>query len=214
MDVDKKIDAHFSKFPKRNYEKGQILLFADENPTNIFYIAEGKVRKYDVSYRGEEVIVNIFKPPSFFPMSWATNRSPNKFFYKAETDSILHIVPVEEALKFLKANPDVMLDLLGRIYRGMDGLLGRMVHLMSGTACSRLIYELIVESRRFGEKQKNGSYKLAVSEIDLAARTGLSRETVNREIHKIKAEGLVEIKDKAISVKDLDSLGEKLGMEL
>ena len=62
-----KINQHFSQFPRREYPKGQILVFANENPDNIFYIVEGRVRKYDISYRGDEVIINIFKPPAPTP---------------------------------------------------------------------------------------------------------------------------------------------------
>lgn len=212
--VAQKVQQHFSQFPRRSYPKGQILVFADESPEHIYYITKGLVRKYDVSYRGDEVVVNLFKPPAFFPMSWAINRTPNKYFYKTETETEVHIVPADEALAFLKANPDVMLDLLSRIYRGMDGLLGRVVHLMSGTAKSRLIYELIMECRRFGEKQADDSFLLKTNEMDLAARSGLSRETISREMRKLKDRDMVSISTKGIVVKQLASLEKMLGTEL
>lgn len=212
--VTQKIHEHFSKYPKRYYPKGQILIFADESPEHVYYIVEGCVRKYDVSYRGDEVIVNLFKPPSFFPMSWVINRSQNKYFYKTEVDSELHIIPVEDALNFIKENPDVMLDLLSRIYKGMDGLLGRVVHLMSGSAKSRLSYELIIESRRFGDKHDDGSYSLHISEVDLAARSGLSRETVSREMKKVKDQGYVTVNSKGITVKDIAALEKRVGARI
>ena len=208
--VDAKIHENLSKYPKRSYPKGQILVFADETPEYIFYITKGRVRKYDVSYRGDEVIVNIFKPPAFFPMSEAINHTPNKYFYKTETVTELHIVPIEAALAFLKDNPDVMFDLLSRIYRGVDGLLGRLVHLMSGSAKSRLLYELLIECRRFGARGEQGNYTLDITEVDLAARAGMSRETVSREMKQIKAAGLVELDGKNIIVKDLAALEEKV----
>jgi CRP/FNR family transcriptional regulator, cyclic AMP receptor protein len=213
-DVASKIESHLSKYPKRSYPKGQILIFADENPEHIYYLIQGKVRCYDVSYRGDEVIVNIFKPPAFFPMSWAINQTPNKYFYKTEETTELHVVPVADALEFIKTNPDVMLDLLSRVYRGVDGLLGRVVHLMSGSAKSRLLYELVIECRRFGDKTEDGTYALKVSEVDLAARSGLSRETVNREINKLKTEGLIAIGGKGIVVKDLPKIEKKVGVEI
>jgi CRP-like cAMP-binding protein len=212
--VTEKIDAYFSKYPKRNYPKGQILVFADESPEHVYYIVSGQVRQYDVSYRGDEVIVNIFKPPAFFPMSWAINRNNNHFFYKTENATEVHVVPVDDALQFIKDNPDVMLDLLSRIYRGVDGLLGRIVHLMSGTAQSRLIYELIIEARRFGDEGQKGSIILSSSELDLAARAGMSRETISREMHKLKKAGLVDVSSKGIEIKDMAGLQQKLGHEL
>ncbi len=213
-DVTAKINQKFSSYPKRSYTKGQILVFAGEDPDYIFYITKGRVRKYDVSYRGDEVIVNIFKPPAFFPMSWAINQTKNHYFYKTEANTELHIVPAKDALEFIRSNPDVMLDLLSRLYRGMDGLLGRVVHLMSGTAQSRLLYELIIESRRFGEKQQNNNILLNTSENDLAARSGLSRETVSRELHKLKDHGLVRVGTKRITITNLEALEKKLGTEV
>ena len=213
-DAAQKVYAEFTKYPKRTYPKGQILVFADESPEYIYYLVDGKVREYGISYRGDEVIVNIFKPPAFFPMSWAINKSKNSYFYKTEEPTELHIVPAQAALDFLKANPAVMLDLLGRLYRGMDGLLGRIVHLMSGTAKSRLIYELIIECRRFGVKDSKGQYKLTLSEVDLAARSGLSRETVSREMQKLKESSLVKLNGKTLTIKDMPALEKILGTEI
>lgn len=213
-DVPEKIRQHFSQYPKRSYPKGQILVFADESPEHIFYLVSGRVRKYDVSYRGDEIIVNIFMPPAFFPMSWAINRTPNQYFYKTELPTELHIVPTDVALEFVKSNPDIMLDLLSRVYKGMDGLLGRVVHLMSGTARSRLIYELIIECRRFGTKNSDGSYVLNTSEVDLAARTGLSRETVSREVQKLKEHDQVSMSGKQLLVRKISALEKMLGSEI
>lgn len=211
MAVDQKIDRFFSRYPQRSYQKGQIIVFGGESPEHIFYIKKGRVRMYDLSYRGDEVVVNVFKSPAFFPMSWAINHTENHFFYKTELPSQLHVIPANEALQFVKDDPEVMLDLLSRLYRGMDGLLGRMVHLMSGSARSRLLYELIIECRRFGQRQKDGSCRLDLSETELAGRSGLSRETISREIRKVKDEGLLAVDHLGIHILDLDGLEKKLG---
>jgi len=212
--VQDKVHHHFSAYPLRHYPKGQILVFADESPECIFYIVKGRVRKYDVSYRGDEVIINVFQPPAFFPASWAINKTPNRFFYKTETEVDLHVVPTEDARAFLMEHPDVAFDLLSRVYHGLEGMYGRMVHLMSGTAKSRLLYELIIECRRFGTPQAGGKCLLKTNEIDLASRSGLSRETINREMRKIKTAGLVDVTKNGIVVNDLKQLVKILGKEV
>lgn len=210
-----KIHQQFSQYPKRVYPKGQIIVFANENPEYIFYLTSGRVRQYDISYRGDEIIVNIFKPPAFFAMSWAINHTPNSYFYKTEAKTELHIIPLDDALNFLKANPDVTLDLLSRVYRGVEGLLGRVVHLMSGTAKSRLVYELLIECRRFGEPQADGSYILkGTNEGDFAARSGLARETISREIHKLQEQGWVKVSKRGIVVSDIKTLERTIGPEI
>jgi CRP/FNR family transcriptional regulator len=212
-EIREKIHAFFSQYPKRVYPKGQILIFGDESPQHVFFLAKGKVRKYDISYRGDEVIVNVFQSPAFFPMSWALNRYKNRYFYKTEEPTEVYIAPADDTVEFLRANADVTLDFLSRLYKGMEGLLGRMVHLMSGTAKSRLAYELIIECRRFGKKQPDGSVLLSANESDIAARSGLSRETVSREIHKLKAQKLVSVDHGGISILDPAALQKLHGVE-
>ncbi len=209
--VTEKVHNYFSQFPRREYPKGQILIFADEDPEHLFYIVEGRVRKYDVSYRGEEVIINVYQNPAIFPISWALNHTPNRYFYKTETPVVLHVIPAESVVQYLERNPDVTIDLVKRIYQGLEGLYGRMVHLMSGSAGSRLVYELLIECRRFGEKLPDGSNLLHTNEVDLAARSGLSRETVSREMQKLKAKDWVTVGKNAITIHDVDTLQKSLG---
>lgn len=213
-DASEKTARYYSTFPKRTYPKGQIIIFAEEDPEAVYYIVKGKVRTYDLSYRGDEVIVNIFKPGAAFPMTWAINRTPNKYFYKTEEETTVHVIPADAAVVFLRDNPDIMLDLLSRLYFGIEGLLGRMVHLMSGTARSRVLYELIIESRRFGKKDEVSGFTLGVSEVDLAARSGLSRETVSREIGKLKQQNILSLKSGKIYISELKKLESLLGTEV
>lgn len=212
--TDKKIEAFFSKFPLRSYPKGQILIHAGDEPERIFYIKSGRVRQYDISYRGDEVVLNVFKDGAFFPMLWAMTKLPNRNFFAAEEVIEVNIAPKKDTLDFLKDNPDVIYDLLRRLYVGVDGMLGRMAHLMAGSAQSRLLYELIVECKRFGEIANDGSCLISISEGDLASRAGLSRETVSREMQKIIRDKLVNVSHSGILVKSITELENRLGTEL
>jgi CRP-like cAMP-binding protein len=212
-EVSKKISNFFEKYPVRSYKKGQILIHAGDEPESILNLVEGKVKQYDLSYRGEEVILNVFKPPAFFPMSYAVNKTPNDYFYEADSDLQLRKAPIEDVIKFIKVNSDVLYDLLSRVYRGADGLLGRMAHLMASTAKSRVMYELIIECRRFGKPDSNG-YPVNLNESDIGARAGLSRETVSREMQKLKNDGLIVISGKHVTVPDLEKLEASLGKDL
>lgn len=207
-----KVRQYFSQFPHRAYPKGQILIFADEDPEHVYYLTKGMVVKYDTAYNGDEVIVNIFKPGAFFPMSWVLNRAPNHFFYRSDSECEIHVVPADAALQFLRENSDVALDLLERVYRGTEGVLQRMVQLMSGTAKSRLMLELMIEAKRFGEIGGDGSVKMNISEQDLAARSGMSRETVNREMRKLKSSSIVSIKNGSIYIKNVNVLEKALSL--
>jgi CRP/FNR family transcriptional regulator, cyclic AMP receptor protein len=213
-EVSAKIENFFSRYTLKKLPKGQILILHDEDTHYIYHLTKGNIKEYDVTYRGDEIILNIFKPPAFFPMYVAINKTHNLYTYEADTDVELRQAPAEEVIRFVKTNPDVLYDLLSRVYRGVDGLLGRMVHLMASSAKSRLMYELLIEAKRFGDIKANGSCFLNQTEKNFGARAGLSRETVSREMKMLKAQGLVEIKNKGIFIKNVAELEKKLGQEV
>jgi CRP-like cAMP-binding protein len=204
--VARKIDEEFTKYPLRKYPKGQILLFAGDTPSFLFYVIEGKIRKYDISARGDELAVNISKPPITLPLTALLTNTPNRYFYKTETAVSLHAVPSQKALAFFKSHHDILFGLLNWSYQAIDGMQGRIVQLMSGNAKSRVVYELVNECKHFGYKISEGNYQLDVTEGDLAARSGLSRETVSREISKLKAAHLVTNSGRRLSIPNLGNL--------
>jgi CRP-like cAMP-binding protein len=204
----------FTQYPLRTFDKRYIIIQAEEPLPGVFYITDGRVNQYDITPSGNEVVVNVFKPGAFFPMSTALNATPNPYFFEASTKVQAHVAPAADAVQFLQDNPDITLDLLKRVYRGVDGILRRMAHLMGGDAKSRLIFELLNIAHRFGEAQNDGSMLLPFNEGDIAKRSGLARETVNRTMHALKAAGLVEVARNGIHIYDLARLEATLGTGL
>lgn len=209
-----KIERFFSKYPARSYRKGQILIYRGEEPSGVFHIINGRVKQYDVSDEGHSVVVNIYKPFTFFPMQWAINRTKNQYFYETITSVKLQQAPADEAVAFIKENTDILYDLLSRVYSGMDGILRRTAHLMASKASVRILFELITECKRFAQKQKDGTYIIPMHAYELADSAGLSRETVSRELVALKKAGLIGVNRRHIIVKNLAKLEEALDTHL
>lgn len=211
--IAQKVANFFAQYPLQYFEKGHILARSGQEPSGILYLVGGHVRQYDIAPSGDEVVVNIFKPPAFFPMSWAINHTPNTYFYEAFTKIVVRKAPAQEVVRFLRDNPDVTINLLARVYKGTDGLLARMVHLMQNSARARILFELILSCERYG-KLVGSKYSISLHETELAARVGLTRETVNREMRKLKKEGLVDVSPQGIIVTKLSALKAEANPEL
>lgn len=212
--VTRKIEKFFEKYRLRHFDKSQILIYAGDKPPGIFHLISGQVRQYDITEKGEEVVVNVFKPPAFFPMAWAINKTPNQYFFETSEPTEVRMAPANDVVAFLKSNHDVTYDLLSRLYTGTDGMQRRMAHLMGGNGRSRVLFELLVECKRFGKLQKNGSYILTMHEDELARRSGLSRETINRELSKLRTKKIIDITHKEIIIKNIKRLEKELGSGL
>lgn len=209
--VKNKLDNFFKKYKNQKYKKGEILVRADDDPAGIFYLVEGVVRRYSISPQGEELTLNVYKPVSFFPMDWAINNTSSHHYYEAMTSVEIFRAPKEETLQFFKENNDVVLDLISRVYHGLDGYMMRMEYLMVGNAKARLITELLIFARRFGKPRGNKVVvNLKLTEKDLASQSGIARETVSRELQKLKKAGLIVFEKNQLIVNDLKKLEQEL----
>jgi CRP-like cAMP-binding protein len=206
-----KVSQFFAAFPARGFTKRQLIMRPDEPLYGVFYVVEGRASQYDVTPAGNEVVVNVFKPGAFFPMSAALNHTPNTYFFEASTPLKVHVAPPGAAVQFLQDNPDVALDLLRRVYRGVDGVLRRMAHLMGGNTKHRLVFEVLNAAYRFGELQEDGSLLLPLSEGDLGRHSGLARETVNRHIQALKSSGLLSVRTGGVVITNMRQLEALLG---
>lgn len=204
-----KLEAFFSGFKQLTYKKGEILIRADDDPAGIFYLKQGTVRQYAVSKDGEEQTLTLYKPISYFPMMWAINNTHNSYYFEALTEVEVFRAPKVAVLEFLKKEPDVLYDLTSRIYSGMHGLLTRMEYLLFNSAYNKILFTLINNASRFGTNE-NGEVHLHMTHKDIAAFSGLTKETISREIKKLEEKGLVKNQNQLLIIQDIKVLENEL----
>lgn len=210
-EVKKKLNGFFCKYKKIKFSKGEPLIEADQNPGGAFYLIDGVVKEYVVNAQGVEVVLNLYKPNSFFPMSWVINKKILPHYFEAMTDVETWKAPSEEFLSFLRREPYVLFDLVKRIFKGMEGMWLRLEYSMSGSAYEKFIAELLIFAKRFGKQDDGGVIvDFKVFEKDLAAQTGIARETVSRLISKLKEKSLVDFKENRIYIPTLEKLEDEL----
>jgi len=194
----------FSSYKPTTFTKGAQLLHARSAlPPPITYLVEGLVVEYAISESGTKTIINTYKPGSFFPSSAAVNHTPNRYHFEAGAQSVVRQAPADSVREFLLANPDVTYELLQRLYRGLDGLTGRLEMLLGANASSRLLYELTVQAERFGISSDNGIV-VTITESELAEHTGLARETVSRELKKLKDNKILSVSRGRVVLHEID----------
>jgi len=203
--VDIKIKRFFGQYRLRNYDKGETLIQAGRATKVIFFLEKGIVAQQDITPKGHKIVINIFKPGAFFPISQALDPTDDYFYFEALEEVSVRLCPVDDALNFLSENPDVQLDLLKRVYRGTSGLLRKQAQLMGGSAASRVIWELISSCYRFGEPKGTG-YSLKINEVELSRQSGLARETVNREMAKLKNDNYITVHNQTVEIADIAQL--------
>ncbi len=213
VDTSEILTNFFSNYPIRKYSKGQILLHNDEVLQDIFYIESGRARQYIIADSGSEIILNIYRKHTYFPVYLALTNLPSEHIYDAMSTIELRKAPVDEFVNFFVQSPEVVLKHLQETYVRSNKALKRMSYAVASSAYNRILFELINECR-FLSAKKNGSYQIPLRVYEIAECAGLSRETASREFQKLKEQKLVKVSRKFITVLNLDSLKLELGSHI
>ncbi len=202
-EIQQKLLTFFHTFPQKSFKKNQVFLSPNKKPEGVFLLTKGTVRMYSLSKDGTELSINLFKPLSFFPMGWALDVSANNYYFDSFTDVTVFIAPKEKTIHFLKQQPEIVWDLLKRIYKGFDGYFREMESLLEGKAYYKIITQLIIQAKRSNDH-------IYLTHNQLATLTGLSRETVTRELKKITEKGIISKVEKHIKILNLPLLENEL----
>lgn len=189
----KLITDFFNQFPEEQIPAKTILLQDQAFPEHAYYIADGIVCTKLLTKHGEEIIVNIMRNPSFFPLTAIVNQTPNLYIFEAKTELTVRVAPIEKVRSWLLENTAVLHDTLSRVLVGMTGQMEEKAVLMVGSSRQRLLQGLSILSRRFGaEHGDRVIVNLPFTHAELASLVGVSRETITRELSTLKQEGIIE----------------------
>lgn len=189
------------------YKPGETIIQPGEKLTTIHYLEIGYVSQQIISENGEDFILNIFKPGSYFPISLVIQGLENEYFYESLTEVKVKKAPIKEVLLFLKNNPAAMEELLLRLSAGLNMLATRTEALVFGDAGRKVAATLYFTAQRFGKNKDN---KLIISfpltHKRIATMTGITRETVSIEMSKLKKKKIIDYKGKQVSILDIKQL--------
>jgi CRP/FNR family cyclic AMP-dependent transcriptional regulator len=176
---------------KKVAEGSLILDFHDES-SSVFFILSGAVRILVRTPAGKEMILGDCSAGDFFGELAAIDGALRSANVTALNNTELLIVPAPVFREILAASPDIALRLMGRLADRIRLLNERLFETRTLDVRHRLYSELL----RMASPRKGRSEELIVSpppfQHDLAARIGCRREQVNRELNRMKEEGLAD----------------------
>ena len=207
-DIGLDLESFFAQFPLRHYHRGQILIYANEQPSYAYYLESGKVRQYMITDTGSELVLDVYRPRTAFPFTYVLTQSANDYFFEGTEDITVRIAPINALATYLQDNPDKTFQLLRSTGRLIEESFRRMCYMMGASAYARLLYELVEQCR--GNKNSTGSLNIEIHEYELASRVGLSRETTNRELKKLKNKGLLSTGRNHIRIHNIFHLQKEL----
>lgn len=193
----RQLESLFTESPQRNYDKGQIILYAGDVLRNIYYIKNGYVKMYSISDSGEERLLLIFPPRGAFPIfPGALTGEPYevKYFYQTMSKAKLYVAPQTELARILKNDHEASHLILNYVTE-VAGDLVRRVGIIENKDAKNKIASLLPYLLKVCSKETSpGKFRMSlrITHQDIASMAGLTRETSSTQIKILENDGVIE----------------------
>ncbi len=195
-----------------DFKKGEIILRAGDVPQGAYCIQAGHVKVYSLTDNGDENLHIVYKTGELFPLVWVFKDILRNVFYEAMDNVRVWRVPREELTKLAAKEITVANTLLRQAVEQFYVYADRVDNLEYTSAYDRVVYRLLFLASRFGTKNgKTTVIDAAITHQHVANSINLARETASRQIEKLVAKGLVELKDHQLILKDVEKLRDEIG---
>lgn len=190
---------YFKKEAKiKKYKKGQTIFRSGDQAKKMYIVYSGFIKIYLDLSDGREQILYIYKENEF--VGGLNIMQGDDYLYNSEAlrDSV--IIEVDRTLfnlVFLDNNRALraILDESYKRIRKSEELLYRLNEINADLKIGRLLVSLIKD---YGEVKKDKTIllNLSINRQELAAFSGLSRETISRKLNYLEDEGVIDLLDK------------------
>lgn len=209
----KELFDYFHSGRKLEFQKGEMVLRAGDEPRGVYLIETGHVKVYALSKEGSEHTHMLYQPGDIFPIIWIFKDAIRSVYYQAIENSTLWIVPKQDFKEFIARSPQTAMSVLEQSADMFRLYAGRIDNLLYSNSYERTAYRLLSLLDRLGEQTGDDWFINApVTHQDIASSVNLSRETVSRAMERMKRRGLIAQDDKRrIVIKDIPGLMKIIG---
>lgn len=192
---------------EQGYSKGEIIFREAAYPAGIFYIIEGKVKKYKLDKEGREQIIYVANQGEIlgYHAILSEDRYPDSA--AALEKSRIAFIPREDFLNTLQQSAVLSKRLLKTLSHEFAVLANSISAFAQKSVRERLALQLIVLREKYKVNFQPGMpVEINISRNDLANIVGTVRESAVRILTEFKEAGIVQTKGRKIIVLDVNQL--------
>ncbi|MGH3549688.1 MAG: Crp/Fnr family transcriptional regulator [Pseudonocardiaceae bacterium] len=197
---------------RRVYQKGEHIFHQGDPGDAVFVLVEGRVKVVFASEDGDEMILAALQPPDVFGELALIDGGPRSASIQTLEPTTVLTLTRATLLGLMSRHPavtDLVLRSLGRLVRRVIAQAGDLVFMDLHGRVAKLLLNLVEDSPdRPGERL---SLDLKMTQSDLAAMVGGSRQSVNQILHQFERRGYLCLEGHTLIVKDLEALRRRAG---
>ena len=192
----------------KSYSEGEEILSYLDRSDDVYFITEGDVRVTIFSLQGSVVTIGDLGAGEIFGEMAAIDAKPRSASIVALTPCTIASMPSSVFRDFAIAEASVGWELSRILTRKLRSLTNRMYELSTLDVANRTRAELLRLAKNAPRKGKSAIISPVPTQAEIASRISSKREVVARELLRLRDLGIVERRNGALVVCDVDRLAD------
>jgi len=196
--------AHQSE---QQYSKGEIIFREGAQPSGIFYIKSGKVKKYKAVAGSGEQIIYVANAGEIIGHHAVCSGERFPDSAAALEESLIVFIPREDFMTVLEHSPSFSAGLVKLLSHEFTVLVNGLALFSQRSVRERLALQLVVLREKYKlDHQPGMPVEINLSREDLANLVGTAKENIIRILSGFREEGILTTKGRKIIVHDVKKL--------
>jgi CRP/FNR family transcriptional regulator, cyclic AMP receptor protein len=192
---------------RASYGAGVTLFHQGDEAGAVIVLLSGRAKVASLTSTGREVIVAVRGPGDLVGEMAAIDREPRAATVTTLEPVDVLLVPGSAFGAFLERHPRVALVLLRMVAGRLRYADAQQADFATNDVVGRVAHRLVELSERFGTADETRiEIELPLSQEELAAWTGASREAVSKALQLLRSLRIVETGRRHVTVLDLEAL--------
>ena len=202
------LDRLAASMRSRRFRRGEVIFHVGDPGDALFVIVSGEVKISLPSETGDEAILATLRPGDVFGELALLDGAPRSASASALTPAETVVLPRERFRELIATETGVRDALLASVAGELRRLTTHVEELHFLDITGRLAAGLVRLAREGGTALPDGTVRLHtnLTQADLAAMVGCTRQSVNKLLGQFTDDGLVRLERDAIVVTDLEGL--------
>ena len=193
---------------RRRFKRGEVLFHEGDPGDALFIVASGAVKVVVPSEEGGEAILATLHRGDFLGELALLDGAPRSAGAVALEPTEVLVLPRDRFSSLIASEPAIRDALLASLSAELRRLTAHVAELHFLDLTGRLAARLVRLAREQGERGADGSVRLdtSLTQTDLAAMIGATRQSVNKLLGEFVAAGLLRLDHDAMVVTDIEAL--------
>lgn len=197
------------------YKKGQVIFYEGNQAYGLYCVFEGRVKLYKTGVDGKQQIVRIAGPGDLLGYRSLFADEPYHATAEALEDAMICCVDKNAFFPVLAKNPALARNIITKLSRELRAAEDLATSIAHRSVRERMAELILMLKETYGKPTKKGiRIDLELSREELAEMIGITQETAIRLISEFKKDGLIDVKEREITVINPKALLETARLEI